>query len=118
MSKKPQLSSYQTLKREWYNKLKETGFKDIEDNCERLKTQDRRLQNFATETTRSSVLDFFLCLDSYLNHEKDMDPLHREILELYSQGYRHTDIARKIKRTTRRVRQIIELHRPNFRFST
>lgn len=80
---------YLELQREWNLKLKESGFVDIEDAKNRLKTPDSRTQNFQD---REALLNFFLELDCYLQHN-DLPEKHRRILELYSQGLRLNQIS-------------------------
>lgn len=95
------------LTKEWYARLRASGFLDIEDKYQRLKQYDRRTQSF---DDRDLILNFFLQLDMYLN-DTEINSLHRKILELYSEGKKVTDISKIIKRSRARVNQIIRLHK-------
>lgn len=92
----------------WYNQLKSNGFKDIEDEKQRLKQKDNRTQAFKEQ---EAIRIFFQDLDFYLSSQTDLIPMHREILELYSDGVFVTNIAKKVNRSRTRVKQIIAIHK-------
>ena len=98
--KKQQLKS---LQGKWYKILKKKGFNDVEVGkpINSLRTDSRRFQD------REAVLEFFLKLDEFLLHSKDIKPLHRQILELYTQGIYIVLIAERVGRSKQRVRQIL-----------
>lgn len=66
-------------------KLSQSGFKDHEDNKERLKQYDRRTIAF---DNRERIKEFFLDLDAYLTNTPDLPLEHVYILELFSRGMR------------------------------
>lgn len=100
--------SYQALKAEWDAKLKDSGFEDIEDSKERLKTPDRRLISFGN---RETLLNYYLALDSYLNTKTDLPDRDRRILELHSAGIHLKQIALKTEVPYRTVKWLIAKYR-------
>ncbi len=97
-----QKKEIKALQKIWYKKLKKTGFEDIE--LGKPFAPETRTQTFKD---REYVLEYFLRIDYYLTHNKDIKPLHRRILELYSAGRMQTMIAKEVKKSTSRIRQII-----------
>lgn len=77
------MSDLKALKKEWDLKLKDSGFVDLEDSKNRLKSKDIRTQNFIH---REAILNFFLALDAYLISNKEIPSRHRQVLEYYSAG--------------------------------
>lgn len=92
------------LKKEWYRRLQTEGFVDIEDSKHRLKSKDRRTIAFEN---RDQIRDFFLDLDAFITNSPDLNPLHRQILELYSSGTYVKYIALTVNKSLARVKQII-----------
>ncbi len=90
------------LTKQWYDILKKDGFVDIEVG--KPFRPNIRTKAF---TDREYVLEYFLKVDFYLTHNKDISQLHRQILELYSNGAKHKEIANKVDKSVSRVRQII-----------
>lgn len=88
----------------WYDLLKKDGFVDIEDSRQRLKNKDHRTIGFQNQEI---IRNFFLALDSYLI-TAELEPLHRNILQLYTQGIFLKEIARRVGRSEPRIRQIIK----------
>lgn len=85
---------FKQLQSQWYSKLAETGFEDQEDKHGNLPYLDTKSKIYKTwETTR----EFYLRLDSYLTHAKDLSPKDRIILEMYSAGVHLIDIANELK---------------------
>lgn len=91
------------IKSEWYLKLKQTGFVDIEDEYGRIKNHDRRTIAFEN---RDKILDFFLTLDNFLITQTLPD-LHREILQAYTEGTYIKQICKRVKRSDAYVRNVI-----------
>lgn len=96
-----------TLQKIWYDKLKDDGFKDIEDSKHRLKYKDSRTQSFKDQDV---IKNFFLDLDYYLSTQ-EIKPLHRKILELYTEGIFITEISKRVDRCVRQVKYIIAHHK-------
>lgn len=105
MSKKL-LKSYHQLRDEWYQKLEAEGFHDIEKKSNQIGL----IRNTQAFQNRDAIRDFFLALDAYLI-TAELKPLHRKILELYTQGIKITEIVRRVKRSRSNVKQIIYLHK-------
>jgi DNA-binding NarL/FixJ family response regulator len=79
-------SQFKDLQEQWYRNLKSNGFKDCEDKSGNLtSTTSQRKRTIAFEN-RERIQNFFRKLDSYLTNCEDLNPKHREVLELYSEG--------------------------------
>lgn len=96
------------LQQLWQQKLKDSGFEDIEDSKGRLKQYDRRTQAF---DNRDMVLEFYSRLDEFLNTCQTLDATHRRILELYSDGVHNTVIQTQIGLSRARIQQILRMYR-------
>lgn len=96
---------FMQLKSEWDEKLRDSGFKDIEDSSGRLKSYDRRTQSFGD---RQSILEFFLALDHFLESKKDIPTNDRRILELYSCGVKITHISDKTRMGKTTIKETIK----------
>jgi hypothetical protein len=95
------------LKSIWDKKLRDSGFKDIEDSKGRLKYHDTRTKAF---NDRDALLHFFLSLDSYLSHQPKLPPQHRLVLELYSSGMHLNDIAPQVNCGLTKIKEIIKYY--------
>ena len=96
----------QSLQQEWAQKLKDSGFNDIENKKGQIKTPDLRTQNFQD---REILLEFFLSLDNYLTNTTDsIHPAKRRILELYSAGTYIKVIAKTMSLSTATVKNVIK----------
>lgn len=98
---------FKALNSKWRAKLKKRGFIDHEDEKENLYDHDRRTVLF---DNRERILNFFLRLDSYL-HTAEIPPLHRQILELYSNGIYLIDISKKVGLSYRHSKRIIKKYK-------
>lgn len=85
---------FKKLKEFWYQKLEESGFKDIEDNNGYIKTPNSKNNAFHA---REDIRDFFIALDHFLNESKSIKGKHRSILEMYSNGFKYTSISKTLK---------------------
>ncbi len=108
MNKKQEIKA---LQKHWYDKLKKDGFVDLENSKNVMKsfsimnTKSKRFHD------REAVLEFFLKLDAYVTHSKDLKPLHKAILTHHSEGLRLNQIAELVSKSVGRVRQIIQKHK-------
>ena len=100
--------SLKLLQAEWYAKLKEAGFKDIEDARGNLRTYDRRTIAFEN---REQIEEFFRRLDAYLEDHPDLPAIHRHILTRYSQGCFIKSIAQECGRHRWTVMDIIKRYK-------
>lgn len=97
------------LTKEWYNKLKKLGFNDIEGKNEVLFQPNRRTIAWLN---RDRIRDFFFCLDAYLQTEKDLPMRHRKILEMWTEGIYHVDIAKKLEISVSTVELTLIKYKP------
>lgn len=96
------------IKEEWYQKLRESGFRDIEDANGRLKTPNSRTKGFQD---REALLDFFLKLSAYLEETRDIPPRDRRVLELYCDGTYIKIIAVQVGVSRTTVKDIIRKYK-------
>ena len=107
MSKRKPSSELEKQQALWYEKLKSSGFVDIEDHRQNLKTPETRTIAYQNQDI---ILAFFLKLDSYLN-EVVIDDYQRLVLELYSDGVYITQIAKKVGRSRKSIYKVINRHK-------
>jgi hypothetical protein len=96
------------LRLQWYQKLKDEGFKDIEDLKGRLERQDRRTIAFQN---RESIRRFFMQLSAYLDSKPNISPLEYDILKLYADGIRVIRIALLVKKHKATVHRVIKSYK-------
>ena len=90
---------------EWYRRLKEAGFVDIEARAGGPLPIDQSTNSFAT---RHIVLSFFLRLDQLLTHYPEMPLFERKVMTLYSEGLSQEDIQEKLKVSRKNTQTIIK----------
>ena len=105
--KKLNLKQLQALQIQWYEKLKASGFQDIEDSNGNLKQHNRRTIAFEN---RDRIRDFFTDLGHYIEHH-DIPPMHKQILTLYCNGSQIRQIELEVKRTRRMIHNIIKIYK-------
>lgn len=92
---------FKELEREWYGKLKESGFEDIEDNS----TEERRLRSWHN-LRFSNFSPIKICMiSSYYSYSADLLQTHRfineeqkRIWELHCNGLTEREIAKEVPR--------------------
>lgn len=99
---------FKLLEQEWREKLSTSGFTDIEDEKERLRSYDRRTIAFEN---RDLILDFFTRLDHFLTHTPHLSARERTVLTLYSQGCYLKDIAFEIDQSISTVKIILRKYK-------
>ena len=77
-----QHNDYHQLREHWYQKLKESGFVDIEDTKGNLKDTWTRGLGFKNQR---KICQFFLKLDQFIN-ENQIPEIYKKIIDLYSKG--------------------------------
>ena len=90
---------FQQLNKEWENKLKESGFSDIEDKDVRFSNLIRK-ENI--EVCEKKENHFDLCRE-YLNNGEIKDELDLKIFTLYCEGFTVRGIEKKLKNTLKHV---------------
>lgn len=93
MSQKLRPNDFLRIQKEWYLKLAQSGFKDIEDSKGNLKQYDRRTIAF---DNRVSIYEFFVSLDHYLTEHPEIPDIDRAVLTLYSEGVFIIEICRQL----------------------
>jgi hypothetical protein len=96
------------LQEEWYLKLAQSGFKDIEDRKGNLKQYDRRTIAF---DNRESIYEFFVALDHYLTDHQDIPEPDKSILSLYSDGIFIIEICKQLGLKLSLVNKVISKYK-------
>lgn len=103
--------SFRRLNAEWREKLKESGFKDLEDAA----NPDRPIEPFNVRTARwedrEAVQKYFRQADDYLRLATFKTKAERRIWELHCSGLTTYQIARKLNRSEFGVRYHVNKHR-------
>ena len=107
----PNKKQFLRLKEEWYEKLRASGFKDIETPSGLLKQQDRRTKAF---DNRDMIQEFFINLEHYANTTPGIPKLHRRILKFYASGVYVKEIAKRVKLCRWSVHHIIRQYKRLF----
>lgn len=101
------MSNFAKLKAEWYRKLSNSGFNDIENADGTLKvTTDPRT---ITNAIRDNRIEYYREAKELLNSDIIITALERSIWEAHCEGTSFRDIAKKEKLTFYRVRTIVNL---------
>lgn len=104
MSSQFRQQKFRDLQSQWYEKLKESGFNDIENKKEKLKEYDRRTISF---DNRDIIRDFFIRLDHFVTNSSNIPKLHRQILELYSDGRYLGEIAKQVRCSRSKIKLVV-----------
>lgn len=97
MSKAFQTKEFKKLKSEWYKKLEQSGFKDIEaherSEYEVIDTELRRIKSLAVDPSRA---EWYRCVARYAHSNLFERKVHKAIYQLYAEQLPHAEIARKL----------------------
>ena len=105
---------FKKLNRVWRERLKDSGFIDLEDEKGNLFAKDHRTLAF---TDPSATITFFSLLNEYLHASSNISDRDRIILELYSNGIYITGKNGIVEQTgwsDRTVRNVIAKHKKVF----
>lgn len=109
------------LQKEWYKKLEEDGFVDIERFNPRTMEPDDILKR-STQAFIDRVQDkipatsqYYRCA-SYLLHSGKVLESHLKVWELYCEGNSYREISAQINISFRQVRKIINLYLPELQY--
>lgn len=96
------------IQRQWYARLRNEGFIDIENEREKLRDKNRRTIGFED---REYIREFFTEIGYHLlNRPPNIPKLHTDILLHYIEGMYINDIAVEVKRGRRWVNHILALY--------
>lgn len=111
---------FRQLQREWYKKVKATGFKDLEDANNQFKYPGQFAGKLAFDYVDDPVRwesreTYFRLTVDYVNKHKFNDPCHREVFQRHSVGGDRREIWLELKEryphlTIRKVRGIVDMH--------
>lgn len=95
---------FKELRSVWYNKLKESNFKDLEDQYGNLYSHDIRTIAWKNKEV---IREFFFALDEYLEHKARIPHKHWIVLRNWSAGMYLIEISRKTRTSVRTIDRII-----------
>jgi hypothetical protein len=96
------------LRDEWYEKLSQEGFNDIEDKKGNLKQYDRRTIAFEN---RDIIETFYRRLDHYLTDHPEIPEAESQILQLYTEGTYLTQIKMELNVNIQSIKKVIKKYR-------
>lgn len=103
------IKSFRALKAEWYQKLEDDGFRDIENGQGSLKSHNTRTVSF---DFRDDIRDYFIALDHYITENEDHIPdSHVRVLKLHSAGIHRVKIQEIVKFGETKVKKILRHYR-------
>lgn len=87
------------LEKIWYDRLKSTGFNDIEDtDVGLLKEWDTNFfRNRFVQVKFDATTEYYSCAHHILLHHEFKNENHKRVWELHCQGYSERKIAQMIK---------------------
>lgn len=89
--------AFKQLKGEWYKKIQELGFVDIEDEHGRLKQNASNSYRTSIQPVIESKLRYYELLGQMAHQETFRDHVERLIIERRSNGVKFKDICRELK---------------------
>jgi hypothetical protein len=96
------------LQQEWYTKLRDSGFKDIELSWVDGKPKVRHIPHSErAPTKRTRTEQWTWCIQRYAHHQ-EKDAYKRKVLLLIAEGVHRTQVAKDLKTTTHKIRYIYE----------
>lgn len=99
---------FKKLQKEWYDKLKAEGFKDIENGRESNTVwQDAHVVNNGKYNRFYTNIDYYRSAGIFLHHYSFESPTDRAVWELHTNGASFRDIAVKLKCKTHVVLKIV-----------
>ena len=105
-----QTQEFKELNQAWNEKLKRSGFDDIENPNGSLKVKNRRTQGFQQQETLARISS---ALCSYIeNRTIQITDIEKKILELHSLGTYRKDIIKITGRSHTTVWRVIRKHLP------
>lgn len=98
------------LKVIWEQKLKDSGFTDIEGPNGEIKTYDRRTVSW---DNRDGIRDFFIKLDHFLESSNSVGipDIELRILKFYSAGVQLKTISHEVQCSYAKVKMIISKYK-------
>lgn len=95
--KKP--TELQALQDQWYKKLKESGFTDIEHKDGSINRAFSRSDNWKDESLRQLTIDYYCMCTHFLNENKFKDEVERVIWEYHTEGLSIRDTVKLLSQT-------------------
>jgi len=104
LKQRPPASAPAALKREWYAKLRASGFQDIEtgDEHDGLLKTDKRFQD-GHESADAAQAEYYRLASSFLYEHRFKTPRDRRIWEAHAEGVPMREIAKRCRTYVRLV---------------
>lgn len=97
MKKFWQTEKFKHIERVWEEKLRQSGFEDIENNVGRLKQNAANSYRTSIVTVIENKLRYFELLGHHLHEESFMDEVHKLVMQRRSEGVTIKNIGIEIK---------------------
>ncbi len=92
-----QIQKFKELQKEWENKLRESGFVDVEDDRGKLRQNASNSYRTTNHTLINAKLRYYELLGHW-NHEKDFrDHVERLVMERRANGVMIKDICKELE---------------------
>lgn len=88
--------SFKELQHEWYEKLAESGFVDIENDEEEVKQYAANSYRGASQEERIAKLDFFMKLSQHVMSTHFKNKTERFVMECYANGIKQVNIRKRL----------------------
>jgi len=108
MSQFYRTKEFHDLSKEWRARLIESGFEDLEDAQENLKSKDKRTIAYENQ---DEIREFFLRLDHFMYFYPEMPRFERTVMELYSQGVYIKTIVKRVRASDKKVRNVVSRYK-------
>ena len=95
-----QSKEFRELQDEWYQKLKDSGFQDIEktvDEEQKLKQRSSNVYRQAPEVVRENKENYFTYLGQHIHDEGCDSPVDLHILSRRAEGAKYREIVEELK---------------------
>lgn len=95
------------LQKKWYAKLKDSGFKDIEQGDKLLRHDGDWFHKHIVTLKYRSTQEFYTQCEQYLSKFKSKGKQHKRIWQLFSEGKTLDEIAERVEYKRSQIHNII-----------
>jgi hypothetical protein len=95
---------FKKLNSKWYDKLAESGFKDVETEDHSVRTDTAHFEDM------DAVRTYYNKVSEYLHTGDFASPLEKAAWFVYSEGYSIREIARTLNRGRTSIERVIKAH--------
>ena len=102
---------FKALQKEWYQKLKEEGFRDIEDQKTGIVERPFSHRRYRTDLFYQASVDYYLTMGHYLENGHIRSDLDRKVLEMHIEGRTYRAIAKELNQHTNTVYRKVQRYK-------